>query len=157
MQLITRSFEQTQSLGKVIGAALKKGVVFALSGDLGCGKTVFVQGLAIGIGVSEDEYITSPTFTLINEYHGRLKLTHVDLYRLDTVSDIDDIGLEEALESGGVVAIEWADKLSANDMQPDVHIHIEMMDHQMRRITIWPEENDFSTVITKWSKELICD
>ncbi len=157
MQLITRSSEQTQSLGKVIGASLKKGMVFALSGDLGSGKTTFVQGLAVGIGISKDEYITSPTFTLINEYHGRLTLIHVDLYRLDTVSDIDDIGFLDALESGGVVAIEWADKLSADEIQPDVHIHIEMMDHERRRITISPEENDFSTTIKEWSKELICD
>ena len=85
--------------------------MIALTGDLGCGKTTFVQGLARGLGVSEREYVTSPTFTLINEYDARLALVHVDLYRLDTGLDMLDIGFDEVLERDAVVAIEWADKL----------------------------------------------
>ncbi len=155
IQLVTRSPGKTRSLGEAIGATVDKPVMIALSGDLGCGKTTFVQGLARGLGVSENEYVTSPTFTLINEYQGRLALVHVDLYRLETVPDMLDIGLDEALESDGVIAVEWADKLPFDDFLPDVSIHIDMMEHHARKFTFTPLKNRFSTTIIKWNKKQI--
>jgi tRNA threonylcarbamoyladenosine biosynthesis protein TsaE len=86
-------------------------MVFALIGDLGSGKTVFVQGLARGLDVPAGYYVTSPSFTLINEYPGRRLLRHIDLYRLDADLDLDELGLTDILKSDGVAAIEWADKL----------------------------------------------
>ena len=93
----TNSAEETKRLGRKIGSLIDDPIVLALSGDLGSGKTVFVQGLARGLDVPPDYYITSPTFTLVNEYPGRLRLFHIDLYRLDHFGDLEDIGLHDIL------------------------------------------------------------
>jgi tRNA threonylcarbamoyladenosine biosynthesis protein TsaE len=93
-----------------LAAALAPGAVILLSGELGAGKTVFVRGLADGLGIDPDA-VTSPTFTLVHEYRGgRVPLVHVDLYRLDR-ADLDDVGLDAELAASGVLAIEWADRL----------------------------------------------
>ena len=92
----THSPEETFDLGRKIGSLIDDPIVLALSGDLGSGKTVFVQGLARGLEVQPEYYITSPTFTLVNEYPGRLRLFHIDLYRLDHFGDLEDIGLHYA-------------------------------------------------------------
>jgi tRNA threonylcarbamoyladenosine biosynthesis protein TsaE len=106
----TRSESETAAAGRELAAILGAGDVVLLYGDLGAGKTAFVKGLAEGLGVSRDE-VTSPTFTLVQEYRGgRLTLFHVDLYRLDDPREIDDLGLDE-IADGGVLAIEWAEKL----------------------------------------------
>ena len=105
------SEDDTRAIAVTLAAELTAGSVLLLSGDLGAGKTAFVRGLAAGLGISSDE-VTSPTFTLVHEYRGgRLPLIHVDLYRLDR-ADLDDIGLDEDLAARGVVAIEWAERLS---------------------------------------------
>jgi tRNA threonylcarbamoyladenosine biosynthesis protein TsaE len=85
--ITTHSVEETRELGRKIGLLIKQPFIIALIGDLGCGKTAFVQGLALGLGVPADYYITSPTFTLINEYPGRWPLFHVDLYSLEGIND----------------------------------------------------------------------
>ncbi|CAB1063357.1 tRNA threonylcarbamoyladenosine biosynthesis protein TsaE [Olavius sp. associated proteobacterium Delta 1] len=108
----THSADETRQLGQKIGRLIKQPVIIALIGDLGSGKTAFVQGLANGLDVPVEYYITSPTFTLINEYPGRLPLFHADLYRLQTDQDLEDIGLDELLYDQGVLAVEWADKLA---------------------------------------------
>src|SRR5207247_5170994 len=100
------------AVGRTLAATLSAGDVILLYGDLGAGKTAFVRGLAEGLGVPSDD-VSSPTFTLIQEYRGgRLPLFHVDLYRLNDPREIDDLGLDEIAE-GGVLAIEWAEKLPA--------------------------------------------
>ncbi len=109
-------------------------MIIALVGDLGCGKTVFVQGLAQGLKVPSDYYITSPTFTLINEYPGRLPLVHVDLYRLETVQDLADIGLEELLRDQAVFAIEWADKLTQSLSEDYLCVQLDFIDNDHRKI-----------------------
>ena len=107
--VVTRSQEETEGLGERLGTTLGPGATLLLVGDLGAGKTTLVRGIAKGLGVDPDE-VSSPTFVLINEYRGRLTLHHVDLYRIEGAA-VDDLGLEELAGSGGVVVIEWADRL----------------------------------------------
>jgi tRNA threonylcarbamoyladenosine biosynthesis protein TsaE len=106
----TASEAETAAVARELAASLDAGAVVLLHGDLGAGKTVFVRGLAEGLGVEPDA-VSSPTFTIVQEYRGgRLPLFHVDLYRLDDPREIEDLGLDE-IAAGGVLAIEWADKL----------------------------------------------
>jgi len=134
--MTTHSEDETRQLGKKIGTLLNQPLIIALTGDLGSGKTAFVQGLAQGLEVPTDYYITSPTFTLINEYPGRLPLFHVDLYRLNSVSDFEDIGLDELLSDQAVVAVEWADKLNDALLSKYLSVAFEIMADQCRRISI---------------------
>jgi tRNA threonylcarbamoyladenosine biosynthesis protein TsaE len=107
---ISHSPAETESLGEKFGRAAKRGLVIALSGDLGAGKTQFVKGLARGLEISAR--VHSPTFTLVNEYGGgRLKLFHLDLYRLETQAQILSAGIEEFLSPDGVAVIEWAERI----------------------------------------------
>ncbi|MGB5986418.1 MAG: tRNA (adenosine(37)-N6)-threonylcarbamoyltransferase complex ATPase subunit type 1 TsaE [Desulfobacterales bacterium] len=111
-RITSRSPSTTRRLGYLLGRSASEGTVLALGGELGAGKTTLVQGLARGLEVPEEYYITSPTFTLINEYPGRRVLYHVDLYRLGDPDEALEIGLEEILAEGsGIVAIEWAERL----------------------------------------------
>ena len=114
-EFLTRSADQTTALARALGRALKNPLVIFLFGDLGSGKTAFVQGLAQGIEVPDTVAVTSPTYTLVNEYPGRLPLFHVDLYRLPSPADPDEIGLLEMFEESGIVAVEWAQRLHAGD------------------------------------------
>ena len=134
--ITTHSVDETRDLGKTIGALINQPVTIALIGDLGCGKTAFVQGLAQGLEVPADYYITSPTFTLINEYPGRLPLFHVDLYRLNGISDFEDIGLDELYYGRTVVAIEWADKLPDDVFDEYLSMTFEIIDDNCRNINI---------------------
>ena len=136
VQIITNSLDETRALGEKIGKHLEPGTVLALTGDLGSGKTIFVQGLAKGLDVPDNYYITSPTYTLINEYPGRYYLFHVDLYRIENYADFDDIGLYEILRSDGVVAIEWADKLPKNLLTEYLAVHIDILNDKSRKISI---------------------
>jgi tRNA threonylcarbamoyladenosine biosynthesis protein TsaE len=106
MKLRTDSADQTRAVAAALGELLGPGDLLLLVGDLGAGKTVFVQGLARGLGVEEP--VTSPTFTIVQEYDGRVPLTHVDVYRLERVQDLYDLGLEERGDRG-VTAVEWGD------------------------------------------------
>jgi len=98
-------------IGRRIGTALESGDIVALIGELGSGKTCLTQGLAKGLGVAENVPVVSPTFTLVNEYPGRLPLVHLDVYRLKGPGDLEDMGYEEYFYGGGVVVIEWAEKV----------------------------------------------
>ena len=133
-QFTTDSEEQTRERGARLARELGPGAVVLLSGDLGAGKTAFVRGLAAGLGVDPDE-VTSPTFTLVHEYRGgRLPLVHVDLYRLER-ADLDEIGLDQDLASGGVVAVEWAERLS-RDIPGATTVRIEDAGEDRRRIRV---------------------
>jgi tRNA threonylcarbamoyladenosine biosynthesis protein TsaE len=132
--ITTTSESETAAVGRDLAAMLTADSIVLLYGDLGSGKTVFVRGLAEGLGVRRDE-VTSPTFTLIQEYRGgRLPLVHVDLYRLDDPREVDELGLEE-IGTGGVLAIEWAGKLP-RAIAPAVAVRIEHADGDSRQITI---------------------
>ena len=106
--IVTRNEEETSAEGERLAARLTAGDVVLLRGELGAGKTALVRGIARGLGAPPDA-VSSPTFTLVQEYRGRVVLYHVDLYRLKPV-EVADLGLDELMESGGVVAIEWAER-----------------------------------------------
>ena len=108
LQLISHSPEQTQSLGKHLGKMAQAGDLYLLTGNLGSGKTCLTQGVAWGLGV--EEYAFSPSFIIVREYHGRLPLYHIDLYRLDRIEEIVDLVLEEYFCGDGICVVEWADK-----------------------------------------------
>jgi tRNA threonylcarbamoyladenosine biosynthesis protein TsaE len=130
--LVTRSEADTSAAGEALGATLGPGAVVLLTGELGAGKTAFVRGLAAGLGIRPDE-VSSPTFTLVQEYRGRLPLYHVDLYRV-TALEAEELGLDELRESG-VVAIEWADKLG--ECPPGaVAVVLEDLGGDARRLTV---------------------
>ena len=133
-QITTHSVKETKKLGEKIGACLTTEAVLALTGDLGSGKTSFVQGLARGLEVPNDYYITSPSYTLINEYPGRHPLVHVDLYRLEDPVDFEDIGLYDILDDNYVVAIEWADRIRQELLPGHVIIKFEISGDKSREI-----------------------
>ena len=135
--LTTHTPAQTQCLGACVGQLLQTGLVVRLNGDLGAGKTCFVQGLAKGLQVPADYDITSPTYTLVNEYPGRLPFFHVDLYRLNTFLDMESIGLWDILDRHVAVAVEWADRLPADDWPKEsVVVTLRIIDDQTRNITL---------------------
>ena len=135
---ISHSPAETEALGERFGQTVKHGQVIALSGDLGAGKTQFVRGLARGLGVSGR--VHSPTFTLVNEYGGgRLKLFHLDLYRLETSHQILNAGIEEYLSPNGMAVIEWAERLEdgrwkTEDGKAFVRVKIEILSESERKI-----------------------
>ena len=137
IQITTHSVKETQRLGQSLGAGIHQAIIITLAGELGSGKTAFVQGVARGLDVSEKYYITSPTFTLINEYPGRLRLFHVDLYRIEHISELEDIGLDEVLHQDAVIAIEWADKLSADMFSDHLAIQFKLTGEESRQIDIF--------------------
>jgi tRNA threonylcarbamoyladenosine biosynthesis protein TsaE len=136
IQIITCNADETSALGHSIGEKLHGGDILALSGELGSGKTCFTGGVARGLGVSKDYQITSPTFTLINEYPARYTLYHFDVYRLDGPSDLDDLGYKEYFSGNGVVVIEWADKIAQIIPQTAIYINFEYVDENKRAIII---------------------
>jgi tRNA threonylcarbamoyladenosine biosynthesis protein TsaE len=111
MEVVSCSPAETQAVGRQFGKQLVAGAVLNLRGDLGAGKTEFVKGLAQGLGATDQ--VTSPTFTLIHEYRsGRIPLFHLDLYRLRSEGELDEIGFDDYLEAGGVCAVEWGEKFA---------------------------------------------
>ena len=134
MQYITTSPAQTEALGAALGQRLKPGTVIAYRGDLGAGKTAFTRGLARGLGCRE--IVTSPTYTIVNEYlGGRIPLFHFDMYRLRSSDDLWDIGWDDYLERGGVCAVEWSENVD-DAMEDPIIITIEKTGEESRRITI---------------------
>lgn len=122
LKFITQSVEETFNLGKRIGALVQPGDIICLSGDLGTGKTHFTKGIACGLDIKD--YITSPTFTIVNEYDGRLKLYHFDVYRVNDPDEIYAIGFDEYIFSNGVSVIEWADYIA--ELIPSEKIMVEI-------------------------------
>lgn len=134
MTVITHSQAETEALGAALGALLKPGTVIAYTGDLGAGKTAFTRGIARGLGASGP--VTSPTYTIVNEYlSGRIPLFHFDMYRLDSADALFDIGWEDYLERGGVCAVEWSENVDDALLSP-LRIHIEKIGENSRKITL---------------------
>jgi tRNA threonylcarbamoyladenosine biosynthesis protein TsaE len=134
--LSTASAEETRELGRRCGLLLSAPMVIFLLGELGSGKTIFVQGLAHGLGVPPEEYITSPSFTIVKEYPGRLPLYHIDLYRLNADLDLEDLGLSELLYGEGVAAVEWADRLPTDPTAERLEIRIEIGENDFRTLQL---------------------
>jgi tRNA threonylcarbamoyladenosine biosynthesis protein TsaE len=133
--VVSESPEQTEALGRALGAALRPGDLVALDGDLGAGKTVLVRGLAAGAG-ADPEAVRSPTFVLHHVYRGgHVVLHHLDCYRLGPGADLDALDLDTLLEHGAV-AVEWADYAPRLAALRPVRVHIEVLDHTRRRITV---------------------
>ena len=134
MELITNYPIETEKEGEALGKVLQPGSILAYEGDLGAGKTAFTRGLARGLGAKEQ--VTSPTYTIVNEYlSGRMPLFHFDMYRLISSDDLWDIGWEDYLERGGVCAVEWSENV-ADAMEGAVRICIEKVSEDVRKITI---------------------
>ncbi|HHV47297.1 MAG TPA: tRNA (adenosine(37)-N6)-threonylcarbamoyltransferase complex ATPase subunit type 1 TsaE [Tissierellia bacterium] len=123
VKIILKSKEDTERFGIKLGKLLKEGDIISLTGDLGAGKTTLTK--SIGKGLDIKDYITSPTFTLINEYKGRVALYHFDIYRLEDMENLYDLGYEDYFYSDGVTIVEWGDKIK--DLLPDytINIHID--------------------------------
>ncbi len=134
MEVITHSPAQTELLGEKLGRILPAGTVIAYRGDLGAGKTAFTRGLARGLGAAEQ--VTSPTYTIVNEYlTGRLPLFHFDMYRLRSEDDLFDIGWEDYLDRNGVCAVEWSENV-AGAMENAIFVTIEKLSEDSRKITL---------------------
>lgn len=116
------SRQETVELGRKLGRLLEKGDVIALSGELGSGKTCMTKGVALGLAVSENEVVTSPSFTFMNEYEGRETLFHMDVYRLEHLSDFLGVGLDGYLGQSGVAVMEWADRWP--EILPEQTLHV---------------------------------
>jgi tRNA threonylcarbamoyladenosine biosynthesis protein TsaE len=134
---VTRSEGETAALAASLAAGFTGGEVVLLAGELGTGKTAFVRGLARGLGVDPDE-VSSPTFVLLTRYDGRLVLHHADLYRLRGDGDEWELGLEELPGAGGVLAVEWADRLREVPWRLCIRVHLQHDGEDRRRISIEP-------------------
>ena len=140
MVFLTNSSTETEAVGTALAQRLNPGTVIAYRGDLGAGKTAFTRGLARGLGILDP--VTSPTYTIVNEYlGGRIPLFHFDMYRLSCADDLFDIGWEDYLERGGVCAVEWSENV-ADAMEDPITITIEKLGEESRKITITGGETD---------------
>ena len=128
----TTHSDATRALGQALGQLSQAGDFIACTGSLGAGKTTFIQGFAAGLEVSEDYYVRSPTFTLMQEYHGRLPVYHYDLYRLADENEVWDIGFEDYVNADGVVLVEWAEKFPAVLPAARLDIRISILDTEVR-------------------------
>ena len=139
MTILTNSPAETEALGAAVGKILQPGTVIAYRGDLGAGKTAFTRGLAKGLGYTD--MVTSPTYTIVNEYlGGRIPLFHFDMYRLRSSDDLWDIGWDDYLDRGGVCAVEWSENVS-DAMEDAIVITIHKTGDESRRIEIEGGEN----------------
>ena len=144
MEFITHSPEETEKVGGALAEKLKPGAVIAYRGDLGAGKTAFTRGLARGLGYREP--VTSPTYTIVNEYlGGRLPLFHFDMYRLASSDDLWDIGWEDYLDRGGVCAVEWSENVD-DAMENAIYVTIRKTGEDSRRILI--EGGEFGAAVS---------
>jgi tRNA threonylcarbamoyladenosine biosynthesis protein TsaE len=145
----SRGDEETRLIGKIIGEMAEAGNIIALKGDLGSGKTALVQGLARGLNVPEKIYVTSPSYTLVQEYPGRLPLFHIDLYRLSEM-DFEDIGLYDILDTkSAVVAIEWAERLSPDTLFECLTLQLEITGDNTRNIVFTADGDQQAQLLTR--------
>lgn len=148
LTLISQSGRQTFGMGEHLGKLLDRGVVIALTGELGAGKTTFVKGLAKGLGVPDTFYVTSPTYTIMNEYPGRLDLCHMDLYRLGTSDELDYIGFYEMITPERVVVIEWPEIIERGTLVFDISIAISTDRGMNRKISFTASGHGASKVLS---------
>ena len=147
MVIESRSPHETKSWGRRLASLLEGGELLGLIGDLGSGKTVFIKGLASGLNLREED-ILSPTFTMIQEHHGRFPLYHIDLYRLEEAT-LDDLGLREYLFSQGVAAVEWFERLRGGADMEFLSVRISYAGANLRRIEFSAVDSRHAQIISK--------
>lgn len=147
ISITLKSPEQTRVLGGRIGSLCEAGDVICLGGELGAGKTTLAQAIARGAGVAADEYVTSPTFAIMHEYHGRVPVYHMDFYRLASSEEVLELGLEAYIMAGGISLIEWFDR--AEDIIPasSLIIHLSFIDESSRQMVL-------HSSLPRWQKHL---
>lgn len=145
--VVSRSPAYTRKLGIRLGRLLQGGEIIGLIGELGTGKTCLVRGLTEGLDVSDKAWIRSPTFTLVNEYHGRLPIYHIDLYRLASADELDDLNLREYLYSDGVSVIEWFDYFPAAEVDEHLEIRLAHGAGNLRKLTFVPHGERYVKII----------
>jgi len=151
LEITTHSAEETQQVGRVLGQLAQAGDLILLSGDLGAGKTTLTQGIAWGLGV--EEYAHSPTFILAHEYHGRVTLHHLDLYRIDDPREVEELGIDEFL-TDSVCVVEWAEK--AIDLFPEEHLLVELteLSEESRSLRLSPAGERYVGLMEEIAKRL---
>lgn len=151
LEITTHSAEETQEVGRVLGALAQTGDLILLSGTLGAGKTTLTQGIAWGLGV--EEYAHSPTFILAHEYHGRVTLHHLDLYRIDDPREVEELGIDEFLTDSACV-VEWAEK--AIDLFPEEHLQVELTElgEDTRSLRLTPAGERYVRLVEEIAKRL---
>ena len=145
LELVTGKPEETQEIGRRIGALSQPGDVILMTGDLGSGKTCLTQGIAQGLGIRE--HALSPTFVIMREMHGRLPLYHVDLYRLDRLEETEDLGLDDYFYDGGVSVVEWAEKAMSLMPSERLLIEIEYVSDTHRKIRLRPIGTRYEEIV----------
>lgn len=146
----THSPQETQELGEALGRGAVRGDVILLEGNLGAGKTCLTQGIALGLGIQGP--VRSPTFILANEHHGRLTLYHVDLYRLDALKEVEDLGLDDYIEGDGLTVVEWADKAPTYFPSQHLLVHLERTGETSRRIRFTPRGQRYVDLLESIAK-----
>jgi len=142
-EYITHSAEETITLGRELAARLRPPRVIVLTGDLGAGKTTIIKGIAEGLKVESEENVTSPTFTLVHEYRGpSVTLYHIDLYRVDSLRQLETLGLDDLRDERGLILLEWGEKFERFRNEADAEIRIERIGESDRKIT-------FTTAVTQ--------
>lgn len=151
--VITSGPEQTWQTGQLLGELLDAGDTVCLYGDLGAGKTNFTYGIARGLDVQE-QYITSPTFTFVNEYQGRVPLYHIDLYRLKDPDELEGIGFEEYIESDGVTVIEWAERAEDELPVEGLSVYLTYVDEHSRELGFLGEGERYEKLVEELKQGL---
>lgn len=154
LETTTSGPEETRDLGKCFGELALAGVVVLLNGELGAGKTCFAQGVAMGLGVSPETPVTSPTYTLLNIHLGRLALYHFDLYRLSQVDDLADLGYDEFAEGEGLTLVEWADRMT-DALSASLSVSIDRIDEEKRQFHFEAFDSDGRDLLEKMSRHCL--
>jgi tRNA threonylcarbamoyladenosine biosynthesis protein TsaE len=137
-EVVSSSPEETIEIGRQLARRLRAPVLVLLSGELGSGKTTITKGIISGLGVAQEEEVTSPSFTLVHFFRNHVKVYHVDLYRVEGFHDLESLALEDAFVEPAVVIIEWAERFALRTDWPQVTIHLEHVQADTRRIVIVP-------------------
>ena len=146
--------EETVEIGRMLGLMLCPGHVVGLVGELGAGKTCFVQGVSRGLEVDPRVYVSSPTFTLVNEYPGRLTLYHIDLYRLSDPDELVEIGLDEYYRSDGACLVEWFDRFPHDTPPHYLELRFEVLGDTQRRLDVWATGEQHAALGRRWTSGL---
>jgi len=144
---ISRSAEHTRGLGVRLGKLLQGGEIIGLIGELGTGKTCLVRGLTDGLDVNRETWIRSPTFTLVNEYRGRLPIYHIDLYRIESTGELEELNLREYLYSNGVSLIEWFEYFPAGEVDDHLEIELAYRQGSRRQLTFRPHGTRYEELV----------